>query len=66
MANGHPDAGVYPVHRVWEEAEIVVQRWNHQTATESILLLMAVSAGMGSKEALKEFNEIIKDFTDNE
>lgn len=66
MANGHPDAGLYPVHRVWEEADIVVERRNHQTATESILFLMAVSAGMGSKEAHKQFNEVIKDLSASE
>lgn len=66
MANGHPDAGLYPVHRIWEEVDIVVERRNHQTATESILFLMAVSAGMGSKEAHKQFNEVIKDLSASE
>lgn len=58
MANGHPDAPFYPVHRVWEEADLVVDRINNDLSTETLLLQMAVSS-LFSKEAGRDFHKII-------
>lgn len=63
LANGHPDAPFYPVHRVWEEAELVVSRDNNQLASEALLTQMAVSA-LFSKEAGREFQKLISRLTD--
>lgn len=63
LANGHPDARDYPVHRVWEEAELVVDRVNKDLSTETLLLQMAVSS-LFSKEAGQEFQKIIKRLSD--
>lgn len=63
MANGHPDAAFYPVHRVWEEAHLVTSRLDQVTATETLLLQMAVSS-LFNKEAGREFQKIIKRMTD--
>lgn len=59
MANGHPEAPDYPVHKVWEEAELVVDRINNDVCTETLLLQMAVSS-LFSKEAGRDFQKIIK------
>lgn len=58
MQHGHPDAGDYAVHRVWEEAQLVVDRVNQNLSTETLLLQMAVSS-LFSKEAGKDFQDII-------
>lgn len=63
MSEGHPDALNYPVHRVWEETELVVARTNQILATETLLTQMAVSS-LFSKEAGRDFNKLIKRLTD--
>lgn len=63
LSQGHPDAAEYPVHRVWEEAHLVTSRLDQATATETLLLQMAVSS-LFSKEAGREFQKIIKRLTD--
>lgn len=63
LANGHPDAPFYPIHRVWEEADLVVERDNQRMATETLLIQMAVSS-LFAKEAGKEFQKIISRLTD--
>lgn len=63
MANGHPDAVQYPIHKVWEEADLVTSRLNQVMATETLLLQMAVSS-LFNKEAGREFSKIIKRLTD--
>lgn len=67
MAAGHPDAAFYPVHRVWEEARLVVQRENTREASNALLLQLAVSSAMtGSKSARTAFKDMIEDLTDGE
>lgn len=63
MANGHPDAPHYVVHKVWEETHLVTQRINQQLATEAMLTQMAVSTLL-SAQAGREFNKIIERMTD--
>lgn len=62
LANGHPDAAFYPIHRVWEEAELVTDRLNQTLATESLLLQMAVSSLLNA-EAGRTFQKTIKRLT---
>lgn len=67
MASGHPDALFYPVHRVWEEAHLVVQRENLKAASDALLLQLAVSSAMtGSKSARTAFKDMIEELTDGE
>ncbi len=56
---GHIQANQYPVHWVWEEAEIVMDRQNRTMASEAVLLQAAVSSVL-SKPAAKEFGRLIK------
>lgn len=62
LANGHPNAGSYPIGRLWLESEIVVERINKHLADEALMTQLAVSTLM-SEEAGKTFNERIKDLT---
>ncbi|MDX0622903.1 hypothetical protein GOD54_23675 [Sinorhizobium medicae] len=63
MVNGHPDALFYPVHRVWEEVDLVVTRTNHTLATETLLIQMAVSS-LFSKDSGREFQKLMTRLTD--
>lgn len=47
------------MHRVWEESKLVVERIDQQMSTEALLLQMAVSS-LFSKDAGKDFQDIIK------
>lgn len=47
------------MHRVWEEADLVVDRINNHLSTETLLIQMAVSS-LFSKDAGTDFNNIIK------
>ena len=67
LSAGHPDAAFYPVHRVWEEARLVVQRENGKEVTHALLLQLAVSSAMnGKKSAQTAFQNIIEELTDGE
>lgn len=59
LANGHPDAGLYPIGRVHDEAELVSQRISQQMASESVLIQLAVSSVL-SEDAGKLFGQEIK------
>lgn len=62
LDHGHPHAWHYPIGRVWDESNLVAQRFNNQEATKAILLEMAVSSVL-SKEGGKEFDKMIKRMT---
>lgn len=62
VANGHPDAPLYPVHRVWEEAFMLTSQMNLMMATNAMLTQMAVSS-LFSKDAGRDFTKTIKDMT---
>ena len=62
LANGHSDALNYTVGKVWDEAEIVVERLNRQAVTEAVLIQSAV-ASLLSKEGGKEFSKLVKRLT---
>lgn len=63
LDHGHQYARFYPVGMVWEEAQIVVERVNHEEASRTALLQIAGSAVM-SKEGAKLLKNILKDMTD--
>jgi hypothetical protein len=59
LGAGHPDAPLYPVGMVSDEADLVAQRANVAEATRAVLLQMAVSSVL-SKQADEQFQEVIK------
>jgi hypothetical protein len=65
LANGHPDAGDYPIAMVWDEAEIVVDRKNGELVTVAVVIQKATSTtGMtAGAEAVKAFNDFIRGLT---
>lgn len=63
LDHGHHYARFYPVGMVWEEAQIVVERVNHEEASRTALLQIAGSAVMSQKGA-KLLQKILKDMTD--
>jgi len=65
IEHGHVDARYYTIGRVFEEAELVVERINGLEATRAVLLQMAV-ASILSKKAAKGFQEAIRRLTDGE
>ena len=68
LANGHPDAGDYPVGKLWDEAEFVVDRKNGEWATLALVVQQATSTtGMtAGPKAHKAFKEFIKGLTGDE
>lgn len=62
LGNGHPEAAEYVIGRVWDEAELVVERLNSQMVTEAILVQSAV-ASLLTKEGGKEFTKLTKRLT---
>lgn len=62
MANGHPEARLYPVPRVWTEVRIVRQRLNMELANNAVLTRMAIVSVL-DKKAAGQFKKRIKDLT---
>lgn len=62
LANGHPNAGLYTIGRIYDESELVVERLNSRAATDAILLQSAV-ASVISKDAGKHFDSLINGLT---
>ena len=63
LDHGHRHARFYPIGMVWEEAQIVVERVNHEEASRTALLQIAGSAVM-SKEGSKLLKKVLKELTD--
>lgn len=59
QANGHPAVRQYPVGRVWEEAELVVERLNREAATQATVLHAAYAATQ-TKKGSQHFNKLVK------
>jgi len=62
LDHGHPDAYAYSVSRIWEEAELVVERQNRMIVNLAVVIQKATgTTGMtASKETVKSFNDFIK------
>jgi hypothetical protein len=58
LSNGHPEARLYPIGLVWDEARIVREHLNRQETTRATLLQMAVASVL-SKDAAREFSRTI-------
>lgn len=63
LDHGHPQASEYPVGMLWDEADLVVERVNSRLSTEAVLIQLAAASVM-SKDALKQFNKIVKRLSD--
>jgi hypothetical protein len=59
LANGHGDARFYPIYRLWEEANIIIERLNAQLGSEATLIQLAIGAAI-DKKAGKQFQKTIK------
>lgn len=62
LEHGHPEALSYPIGRVWEEAELVVERINSLEATRATLFQMAASTLL-SQKAHRHFSETLQKMT---
>ncbi len=62
LDHGHPDPYEYPIARIWEEAELVVERQNRGLLNLAVIIQKATgTTGMtASKETVKEYNDFIK------
>lgn len=65
LDHGHSAANRYPIGRVVDEAELVVERLNGFEATRAILIQSAM-ASVHTKEGGKEFKKLIKKLNDGE
>lgn len=59
LEHGHVHAAVYPLWRLWMEAEIVRDRVNGLLVSEAVLIQHAVGSLL-SKEAAKSFKELVE------
>lgn len=64
LDHGHPHARQYPIGMVWEESTLVVERMNHEAASNMALLQLAAGSLL-SKEAGKQFKKTLKELTKN-
>lgn len=63
-AAGHPDAGIYPIGRVYNEARMVKARQCRDLAMQARIQKLAVSSIL-STEAEKILNDLIKNLESN-
>lgn len=66
MERGHQDAPFYPVAKVWEEHQLIVDRINRDHATNTTLMQAVMTAavasfGKGGRKASKALNDLIKE-----
>lgn len=62
MDHGHPCARLYPISMVWEEAEIVVQRVNQESANNTALFQLA-GAAVQHAEGRRKLIQVLKELT---
>lgn len=62
LDHGHTDVYQYPIARIWEESELVVDRQNRNLVNLAVIIQKATATtGMtASKESVKGFNDFIK------
>lgn len=63
LEHGHVHAALFPLWRLWVEAEIVRDRVNGLLVSEAILIQHAVGSLL-SKEAAKSFKELVENLND--
>lgn len=70
LERGHADAPLYPVAKVWEEHQLIVDRINQDHATTTTLMQAVMTAavasfGKNSRGASKALNDLIKELSGN-
>lgn len=62
LDHGHTEVYQYPIARIWEEAELVIERLNRNLVSLAVIIQKATATtGMtASKESVKGFNDLIK------
>lgn len=60
LANGHPDARLYPLGMLDDESNLIVERENGRIVTESQTLQLGM-AGILSPKAVKAFTARMKE-----
>jgi hypothetical protein len=70
MAAGHPEARDYPLGLLFDEAELVSERKNHDMATIALLTDLAISKQpnqmvkhQSTAKTARRFNDLIKKLT---
>lgn len=68
LASGHPEAGEYPIGRVFDEAKLLVDRRNGELATLGVIIQSATATtGMSaSKDAGEHFKKLITSLSGDE
>lgn len=59
LANGHRNAGLYPIGMLHDEAALVIERENNRMASEAVLFQSAAATILAGEEGFKAFNELI-------
>ena len=65
-SEGHVQAHLYPVWKVWDESEIVKKRINRQNRTLTSMMVVASATAQGGKKATKALKEFMENFSDGE
>jgi hypothetical protein len=66
LERGHVDAPFYPVAKVWEEHQLIVDRINQEHATTTTLMQAVMTAAVATfgnkgRSASKALNDLIKE-----
>ncbi|PTX46990.1 hypothetical protein IQ03_03513 [Gemmobacter caeni] len=64
LANGHHNAALYPVARIFLEAELVRERLDAERADAAVLMQLTVGSLM-DKQTAKDFTKRIGEMTGN-
>jgi len=65
LEHGHPEARDYPAGMVTDEVELIVDRINQSTVTNTVLMQLAVGSIL-SKEAGAALSKVIKGLQDGQ
>ena len=60
LAQGHPDAALYPLCHLWTEVTIARERVNAQMASEAALMYQIVQTVMGGQEQVSALTDTLK------
>lgn len=68
LDHGHPYAESYPIGKLWEENQLVVERLNKRdaivtTLTKTAMATVAAAFGKDKDKAEKTFSKIIKELS---
>lgn len=72
MANGHSYAALYPIGKLWDENQLVVERINRKLATEASILHSVMTTAIaafgkdGGRKANKALTKLIEGLNGDE